>query len=154
VKSKRKNSAGILLFRRTKKDIEVLLIHPGGPFWARKDEGAWSIPKGEVNEEEDHLVCACREFREETGGDPGKKFIELTPLRQKSGKVIYAWAGEKDFDLATFKSNVFEMEWPPNSGKKRSFPEADRADWFSMEEATRKIIAGQAPFLHQLKSLI
>src|SRR5690242_14595575 len=109
--AKTKFSAGILLYRRRNHQLEVLLIHMGGPFWAKKDEGAWSIPKGEINEGEELLIAACREFREETGGDPGEKFIELKPIKQKSGKTIFAWASEGEFDPADFSCNEFDMEW-------------------------------------------
>ncbi len=151
---KRKNSAGILLFRRSNKILEVLLVHPGGPFWARKDDGSWSIPKGELDENEDRLKCAIREFEEETGGQLRGEFIELHPLKQKSGKIIYAWATEGDFDPSEFKSNFFEMEWPPRSGKMKEFPEADKVQWFSIAEANKKLLAGQAPFLSQLQGLL
>ncbi len=151
---KRKNSAGIILFREKGKVREVLLIHPGGPFWARKDDGVWSIPKGELNDEENKLLCAKREFEEETGCRPKGKFIPLSPLKQKSGKIVYAWAVEGDFDLSQFKSNSFEMEWPPRSGKMASFPEADKAGWFTITEAQKKILPGQSGFLYQLEEML
>src|SRR5215212_7662130 len=120
-------SAGILLFRRINKQIEFFLVHPGGPFWAKKDLGAWSIPKGEYTDGEEPLQAACREFEEETGQAVTGDFIELKPLRQKSGKIVQAWAVEGDMDADNIRSNMFEMEWPPGSGKKKSFPEVDKA---------------------------
>ncbi|MCI0722604.1 MAG: NUDIX domain-containing protein [Acidobacteria bacterium] len=145
-----KKSAGLLLFRDVSAYLEVLLVHPGGPFWAKKDEGAWSIPKGEFDEDEDPLVAAKREFEEETGVAPSGDLIPLEPLRQPSGKVVYAWAMKGDFDPAALKSNTFSMEWPPKSGRQQEFPEVDRAAWLSIEAAKRKILKGQAPFLVQL----
>jgi predicted NUDIX family NTP pyrophosphohydrolase len=148
-------SAGILLHRRAGEAIEVLLVHPGGPFWAKKDLGAWSIPKGVVEEGEELRECALREFEEELGsplalgeGD----LIELGSVRQKSGKTVHCWAAAGDFDPATLRSNTFSMEWPPRSGAEREFPEVDRAEWFGIEEARRKIIAAQAEFLDRLKA--
>ena len=146
-----KKSAGILLYRLINDDLEVLLVHPGGPFWTKKDLGAWSIPKGEFNEDEDPLDAAKREMEEETGIKVSGAFIELTPLKQKSGKTIYAWSLQKDIDPAQIKSNHFEMEWPPRSGKKKSFPEIDKASWFSPDQAAVKILAGQAAFLAELE---
>ena len=145
-----KRTAGILLFREAPGGLEVLLVHSGGPFWARKDEGAWTIPKGLVDEGEEPFDAAKREFREETGGSPDGEAIALQPLRQPSGKVIHAWALRGAFDPATLTSNTFLMEWPPGSGQQREFPEVDRAGWFSMEEAGRKILKGQAPLLRDL----
>ena len=145
-----KRTAGILLFREAPGGLEVLLVHPGGPFWTKKDEGAWTIPKGLVDEGEEPFDAAKREFREETGGSPDGEAIALEPLRQPSGKVIHAWALRGEFDPATLTSNTFLMEWPPNSGQQREFPEVDRAGWFSMEEAGRKILKGQAPLLRDL----
>jgi len=146
-----KRTAGILLFREAPDGLEVLLVHPGGPFWARKDEGAWSIPKGLVDDGEDPFDAAKREFREETGGAPDGEAIALDPLRQPSGKTIHAWALRGEFDPATLTSNTFSMEWPPDSGQLREFPEVDRAGWFSIEEAGRKILKGQAPLLLDLR---
>ncbi|MGZ5048522.1 MAG: NUDIX domain-containing protein [Usitatibacter sp.] len=146
-------SAGILLHRRRDGALEVLLVHPGGPYWKNKDAGAWSIPKGEVDPGEDPLAAAQREFAEETGIVAAGPFVALTPRRQKSGKTIHAWAAEGDADASAVKSNEFEMEWPPRSGKLASFPEVDRAAWFPLAEARAKIIAGQAPFLDELESL-
>src|SRR5215475_9266936 len=123
-------SAGILVYRR-KPRLEVLLAHPGGPYWQKKDEGAWSVPKGNV-ESGDLLACAKREFKEETGLAPAGPFAALTPLRQKSGKVVHAFATEADFDLGVFSSNLFEMEWPPRSGKRQNFPEIDRVAYFDI----------------------
>lgn len=141
-------SAGVLAFRR-KPRLELLLAHPGGPYWRHKDEGAWSIPKGNV-ESGDLLACAKREFNEETGLVAAGPFTALTPLRQKSGKTVHAFALEADFDLAGFSSNHFEMEWPPRSGKKQSFPEIDRVAYFSVATARRKILPGQRPFIEEL----
>lgn len=146
----RKKSAGILLFRRTDNDIEVLLAHPGGPLWKNKDEGAWTIPKGEFAEDEQPLDAANREFTEETGVALYGEFIELTPVKQKSGKTVYAWALEFDIKASEIQSNVFEMEWPPKSGKLNRFPEIDRAAWFGTEEAKQKIIPAQAAFIEEL----
>jgi predicted NUDIX family NTP pyrophosphohydrolase len=142
-------SAGLVAFRR-RGGVEVLLGHPGGPFWARKDLGAWTIPKGVVNSG-DLLQCALREFREETGFSPQGPFIPLSPVRQSSGKTVHAFAFEGDFDLDKFSSNTFELEWPPHSGRHRSFPEIDRVGWFGSQEALQKIIAYQRPFLHELQ---
>ena len=146
-----KKTAGILLFRKTPLGLEVLLVHPGGPFWARKDDGAWSIPKGLIDDGEDPLDAAKREFREETGGSPDGEAIALEPLRQPSGKIVHAWAMRGEFDPATLTSNSFSMEWPPGSGRQQEFPEVDRAGWFSIEEAGRKILKGQAPLLAELR---
>ena len=145
-----KKSAGLLLFRRGAEGVEVLLVHPGGPFWAKKDDGAWSIPKGEFDDAEDPLTAARREFEEETGARPGGDFLLLTPLKQSGGKTVFAWALQSDFDPGALRSNSFTMEWPPRSGKHREFPEVDRAAWFPVPEARRKILKGQAGFLDQL----
>jgi predicted NUDIX family NTP pyrophosphohydrolase len=147
----RKQSAGLLLFRRHGGAVEVLLVHPGGPLWARKDEGAWSIPKGEVDEHEDALAAARREVEEETGARPSGPFISLSPVRQTGGKIVHVWAVESDFDPASLKSNMFEMEWPPKSGNRRSFPEVDRAGWFDLTTAARKILSSQAIVLKHLE---
>jgi predicted NUDIX family NTP pyrophosphohydrolase len=147
----RKQSAGLLLFRRSGSSFEVLLVHPGGPLWARKDEGAWSIPKGEVQENEDILAAARREVEEETGARPSGTFISLSPVRQTGGKIVHVWAVESDFDPVSLKSNLFEMEWPPKSGNRRSFPEVDRASWFDLATAARKILASQAIVLKHLE---
>lgn len=149
-----KISAGLILFRRRSGSIEVLLAHPGGPFWAGKDEGAWTIPKGEPEDGEDVLAAARREVEEETGARPDGTFIALDPVRQHSGKTVYAWAVESEFDPAALRSNLFEMEWPPRSGRRQSFPEVDRAEWFTFEVAARKILSGQAPLLRQLEERV
>jgi predicted NUDIX family NTP pyrophosphohydrolase len=150
----KKQSAGILVYRLIKKKPEVFLVHPGGPFWKNKDAAAWSIPKGEFEDDEPALKAAQREFEEETGIKPTGKFIELQPVKQKSGKTVYAWALEANIDPSTIKSNLFEMEWPPKSGKKASFPEIDRADWFDMATGKEKINAYQVPLLEQLEILL
>ena len=146
-----KTSAGLLLFREVSGHLEVLLVHPGGPFWAKKDEGAWSIPKGEFEDNEDPLAAAKREFEEETGFTVDGEMIFLEPLRQPSGKLVYAWAIKRDLDPSQLKSNSFSMEWPPKSGRYQEFSEIDRAAWFAIEEASRKILKGQAAFLVQLQ---
>ena len=148
-----KRTAGLLLFRERARGVEVLLAHPGGPFWARKDDGAWSIPKGEFEEGEEPLDAAKREFEEETGFQPQGEAIRLEPLRQAGGKLVYAFAMRGDFDPATLKSNTFRMEWPPRSGRQQEFPEVDRAAWFSMDEAGKKILKSQAGLLAQLRKL-
>lgn len=140
-----------MLFRETLSHLEVLLVHPGGPFWAKKDAGSWSIPKGEFEENEDPLTAAVREFEEETGFAVAGSPIPLEPLRQPSGKVVYAWAMKEDLDPARLKSNTFSMEWPPKSGRQQGFPEIDRAEWFTIELAIQKILKGQAGFLAQLQ---
>ena len=147
-----KKSAGLLLFRRRDR-LEVLLVHPGGPLWAKKDEGAWSIPKGEIDADEDPLRAARREFAEELGSDVSGEFIALHPIRQASGKLVYAWAIESEFDTATFRSGTFSMEWPPRSGRQQDFPEVDRAEWFTIDDAKRKINKAQIALLDQLNSL-
>ncbi len=146
-----KRSAGLLMYRRTSGRLEVLLIHPGGPLWAKKDLGAWSIPKGEYGESEDALEAAKREFVEETGFSYGKAFLPLGTLKQRSGKIVSAWAFEGNCDPGQLASNAFELEWPPRSGKLESFPEAERAAWFEIEEARRRIAEGQLKFLDELK---
>jgi predicted NUDIX family NTP pyrophosphohydrolase len=145
-----KRSAGILMYRPSENGLEVLLVHPGGPFWAKKDLGAWSIPKGEYSDAEEALAVAVREFEEETGSRPQGDFQPLGELVQPGRKIVTAWAVEADFDIATLKSNVFELEWPPKSGRKVSFPEVDRAEWFSLDEARRRILPGQQEFLARL----
>jgi predicted NUDIX family NTP pyrophosphohydrolase len=147
-----KKSAGILIYRFMNKQLQVLLAHPGGPLWKNKDAGAWSIPKGEFADDEDPLEAANREFTEETGIALYGGFTELTPVKQKSGKLVYAWALEFDIDASAVQSNVFEMEWPPKSGKLKRFPEIERAEWFSVEEAKQKILPAQASFIDELVS--
>ena len=149
-----KKSAGILLFRKASNGLEVFLGHPGGPLWAKKNEAAWSIPKGQVEGDEELLSAAIREFEEETGFSVSGDFIALKPLVQPSGKMIYAWALQLNVDPASFRSNCFSMEWPPKSGKMREFPEMDRADWFSMESARKHIGKGQVGFLTQLEKML
>jgi predicted NUDIX family NTP pyrophosphohydrolase len=146
-----KRSAGILLFRGRGPALRLLLVHPGGPFWAKKDLGAWSIPKGESEEGEDALAVARREFEEELGSQaPAGEVIDLGELVQPSRKVITAFAIEGDFDASRLASNLFEMEWPQKSGRVQSFPEVDRAQWFTVEEAHEKILPGQRPFIDRL----
>ena len=145
-----KQSAGILLYRRRPEGVEVLLVHPGGPFWAKKDEAAWSIPKGLCEPNEDHLAAACREFTEETGFPLTGPFIPLGGFKQPGGKIVHAWAVEGDCDPSALKSNDFEMEWPPKSGKSARFPEADKAAWLAPREALRKLVKGQRPILESL----
>jgi predicted NUDIX family NTP pyrophosphohydrolase len=140
------------MFRRTDHGVEVLLVHPGGPLWAKKDEGAWSIPKGEINPGEDPLAAARREFEEELGTPISGEFIELAAIRQAGGKTVRAWAVESDFDPATLTSGTFDMEWPPRSGRRQHFPEVDRAAWFTIDEAKHKINKAQAALLEQLSS--
>ena len=143
-------SAGILLFRRRRGTIEVLLAHPGGPFWAKKDEGAWSIPKGVYEPGEDGLSAARREFAEETGTRPEGEAMALGAFRQSSAKTVDVWAIEGEFDPARLKSNTFTLEWPPRSGRRREVPEIDRVQWFALDEASRKMLKGQRPILQAL----
>lgn len=148
-----KRSAGILLFRRGGGEVEFLLAHPGGPFWAKKDEGAWSIPKGQIEEAEEPRACALRELEEELGPAPEldpAELIELGSIRQRAGKTVEAWAAEAEFDPATLASNTFTMEWPPRSGREAEFPEVDRAGWFGLEAARKKILPAQAELLDRL----
>lgn len=147
-----RKSAGILLYRKTSKKLEVFLVHPGGPFWKNKDAGAWSIPKGEYTDDEDPLQAAIREFEEETGTLLSGDFIELTAIRQKAGKQVKAWAVEGDMDPKTVVSNTFPIEWPPKSGKWIQAPEVDKAGWFTLEEAEQKINPAQVAFLEELKN--
>ncbi len=152
-----KKSAGLLMYRFRDGEPQVLLVHPGGPFWAKKDWGSWSIPKGEYAEADDPFEAARREFREETGiapsGDPGP-YLRLTPRKQAGGKVVSCWAFEGDLDAAAIISNTFEMEWPPRSGKQASFPEVDRAEWFPLGIASRKILPGQSGFIDELRRFV
>lgn len=149
-----KKSAGLLLFRDAAGRLEVLLVHPGGPFWAKKDAGAWSIPKGAIEEGEDPLAAALREFEEETGTRPTGEAMALQSRRQPGGKLVLAWAMRGDFDPATATSSTFSMEWPPRSGRRQEFPEVDRAAWFTLHEAREKILKGQAPFLDDLGRIL
>ena len=143
------------MYRRTAAGaVEVLLAHPGGPYWTRKDAGAWTLPKGELQEAEDALACAMREFREETGCAPSGPFAPLGEVRQKSGKRVSAWAFEADLDPAHLESNLFEMEWPPRSGQLRQFPEIDRIDWFGFDAARLKLLPAQLPFLERLQAAL
>jgi predicted NUDIX family NTP pyrophosphohydrolase len=145
-----KQSAGILLYRNTGGHVEVFLVHPGGPFWARKDDGAWSIPKGEFADGEDPLEAAKREFTEETSFSIEGTFIPVNPVKQPGGKTVYAWAVEGDIDAGAIRSNTFSIEWPRGSAKTKSFPEIDRADWFDLNTAKAKILKGQLGLLEQL----
>jgi len=145
-----KRSAGLLMYRRKDKELEVFLVHPGGPFWAKKDLGAWSIPKGEYDPEEDALTVAKREFQEETGRVVEGNFIALGEQKQTGGKIVSAWAVEGDCDLVDLKSNTFLLEWPPRSKRMAEFPEVDRWGWFSIEAAKERILAGQSLFLDRL----
>ena len=147
-------SAGLLLFRQRDKKVQVLLAHPDGPFWSRKDQGVWTIPKGLIGPSESLLSAAQREFAEETGYRPGGEAIPLGSAKQPGGKVVHVWAIEEDWDPADLQSNTFEMEWPPGTGRLQSFPEIDRASWFGIVEARLKILKGQAAFLdHLLETL-
>lgn len=148
-----KQSAGILLYRRSKNGAEVLLVHPGGPLWKNKDLGAWSIPKGEFLPGQDPLKTAKREFREELGRAVTGEFVALTPVRQSGGKLVYAFAAEGDFDTTKLKSNTFKLEWPPRSGKFVDTPEVDRAEWFDLATARQKMNHAQAGFIDQLELL-
>jgi predicted NUDIX family NTP pyrophosphohydrolase len=151
-----KQSAGLLLYRVVEGDVEVLLVHPGGPYWAKKDEGAWSLPKGEYGGDEDPLGVALREFREELGLNPpdAGSTAFLGEVRQAGGKHVSAWALEGDADVVTVRSNTFTMEWPRGSGRTAEFPEVDRAGWFDLEAARRKLLRGQLPFIDRLDELL
>jgi predicted NUDIX family NTP pyrophosphohydrolase len=155
-----KRSAGVLLFRRREGgEPEYLLVHPGGPFWAKRDEGAWSIPKGEIEDGEEPRACALRELGEELGEEAAprlapEQLLGLGEIRQRSSKVVEAWAAEADFDPAQLASNSFEMEWPPRSGQMQAFPEVDRAEWFGIEEARRRILPGQVELLDRLSGTL
>jgi predicted NUDIX family NTP pyrophosphohydrolase len=149
-----KISAGLLLYRRCGQALEILLVHPGGPFWAKKDLGAWSIVKGEAAPGEDLLACAKREFAEETGCLAEGSFRPLAPIRQAGGKEVRAWAVEMACDVSTIRSNLFEMEWPPRSGRRQSFPEIDRAEWFDPATARQKINKGQVPLIDELERVL
>jgi predicted NUDIX family NTP pyrophosphohydrolase len=145
-----KTSAGLLLYRRRGGVLEFLLVHPGGPFWKNKDAGAWTIPKGQLGDNEEPLAAAIREFEEELGFKPTGPFIELMPIKQKGGKIVRAWAVEGDCDPTQIKSNTFTMEWPPKSGKQADFPEIDRAEFFKLGEAKEKINPAQIPLLEEI----
>jgi predicted NUDIX family NTP pyrophosphohydrolase len=146
-----KNSAGIFLYRIRSEALEVFLVHPGGPFWARKDAGAWSIPKGEFEEGGDPLETAKREFFEEIGLPVDGRFVALTPQKQRGGKLVQAWAVEADIDASCVRSNTFSMEWPPRSGTQQEFPEIDKGEWFTIPVAREKLLAGQCGFLEELE---
>lgn len=148
---KRKQSAGILLYRMTENKLEVFLVHPGGPFWKNKDVGAWTIPKGEFDGDETALDAAVREFREETGHALPGPFYALEPIRQKGGKKVFAWAASGDLDPAAIVSNTFEMEWPPRSGRMQSFPEVSKGAWFDLETASQIINPAQTALLDELE---
>lgn len=149
-----KQSAGILLYKTEQQQLKVLLVHPGGPFWKNKDKGSWSIPKGEFGEDEDPLTAAKREFAEETGFGISGQCLALKPVKQKSGKLVHAWAVEQDLDVTQIKSNAFEIEWPPKSGRYQSFPEIDKAQWFTVEEAGEKILPAQFGFVLELQEFL
>lgn len=146
-----KKSAGIILYKKTNKVLEVMLVHPGGPFWAKKDLGVWSIPKGEFEDDEDALIAAKREFEEELGKRvSAEKFIELSPVKSKSNKTVYAFAAEQDFDTSDIASNLCWVDWPPRSGKRIEIPEVDKAEWFDCETAKKKILPYQAKLIEEL----
>jgi predicted NUDIX family NTP pyrophosphohydrolase len=149
-----KTSAGLLLYKKIQGVLRVFLVHPGGPFFAKKDEGAWSIPKGEIDEGEDTLAAARREFKEETGCRPEGRFLPLSPVKQKNGKTVLSWAIEGDCDAGTIRSNTFTLEWPPRSGRMQEFPEVDRAGWFTINAAKGRINPAQAPLLDELSSKV
>jgi predicted NUDIX family NTP pyrophosphohydrolase len=149
-----KESAGLLLFRRRAGELEVFLVHPGGPFWAKKDQAAWSIPKGEFSSGEEPLAAAKREFAEETGFTPGGAYRALGSHKQPGGKIVHAWAVEADCDPAAIRSNTFTMEWPPRSGRKQEFPEIDRAAWFPLAAAREKIHKGQVAVLDAFARIV
>lgn len=148
-----KSSAGLLLYRRAGKQFEVFLVHPGGPFWKNKEDGAWTIPKGMIEPDEDPLLAARREFAEETGFEIDGDFVELGNFKQPGGKHVLVWAVEGECDPAKLASNAFEMEWPPRSGRKQSFPEVDRGAWFGLAEAQAKMLIGQRPMLERFVEL-
>ncbi len=146
----KKQSAGVLLYRFIKNSMEIFLVHPGGPFWKNKDKGSWSIPKGEFKDDEDALDAAKREFCEETGSNISGQFIKFSPIKQKSGKLIFCWAVQGDIDKEEIRSNTFELEWPPHSGAKQEFPEIDKSGWFNVTKAKEKIIPAQAALIDEL----
>jgi predicted NUDIX family NTP pyrophosphohydrolase len=144
-----------MLYRRSGGSIQVLLVHPGGPYWQKRDDGAWTIPKGEIGEHESALQVARREFQEELGMQPPQDgLISLGSVRQKAGKVVEAWAIAGDFEVSRLRSNTFEIEWPPRSGRMQTFPEVDRAEWFDLEAARRKLIAAQAQLIDRLEAVV
>jgi predicted NUDIX family NTP pyrophosphohydrolase len=147
-----KISAGLLMYRDTDHGLEVLLVHPGGPFWQRKDNGAWTIPRGEVETGEDFLAAAIREFSEETGWQPQGPYLPLGEVRPRSGKTVHAWAFRGSFDPMSLRSNLFEIEWPPKSGRLQRFPEIDRGGFFTISEANKKMLVSELPFLDRLAS--
>jgi predicted NUDIX family NTP pyrophosphohydrolase len=149
-----KMSAGLLMYRFRDKKLEVFLVHPGGPFWRNKDEGVWSIPKGEYTENEEPFEVAKGEFQEETGYEAKGDFLPLSAIKQPGGKIVTAWAFEGDCDAGKIKSNTFSMEWPPRSGKQAEFPEVDSAGWFSVKEANIKLLKGQVGFIEQLSNAL
>jgi predicted NUDIX family NTP pyrophosphohydrolase len=149
-----RTSAGLLLYRRTASGIEVFLVHPGGPFWAKKDAGAWSIPKGEYVPGEDPLAAARREFAEETGIVLDGEAVDLGSVKQAGGKIVRAWAIEGDCDAGAIRSNTFALEWPPRSGRQQEFPEVDRAAWFDLDTAEEKILKGQLDFIRRLGEIL
>jgi predicted NUDIX family NTP pyrophosphohydrolase len=149
-----RTSAGLLLYRRTASGIEVFLVHPGGPFWAKKDAGAWSIPKGEYLPGEDPLAAARREFAEETGIVLDGEAVDLGSVKQAGGKIVRAWAIEGDCDAGAIRSNTFALEWPPRSGRQQEFPEVDRAAWFDLDTAEEKILKGQLDFIRRLGEIL
>jgi predicted NUDIX family NTP pyrophosphohydrolase len=149
-----KISAGLLMYRKRGGTVEVLLVHPGGPFWAKKDLGSWTIPKGECSPDEDVLACARREFQEETGFIPAGPFTRLTAVKQSGGKIVNGWAFEGDYDPATLRSNTFTMEWPPRSGRQRQYPEVDRAAWYPLDEARARILRSQRRLLDELERVL
>ena len=148
-----KLSAGLIMYRFVEGRLQVLLVHPGGPYWRNKDIGAWSIPKGEYLEPEDPFAAAIREFTEETGQIPVGDFIVLTPVRQAGGKEVSAWAFEGEFDTSNLNSNTFDAEWPPHSGQIKRFPEIDRAAWFDIDEAKHRLLNGQVPLVEELETI-
>lgn len=147
-------SAGLLMYRYQGGDIQVLLVHPGGPLWSHRDIAAWSVPKGLLEAGEEPLAAAQREFEEETGIKPAGKFLPLTPVKQPGGKIVQAWAFEGDCDPSIIESNLFPLEWPPKSGRFQEFPEVDRAEWFGLEDAKIKIHKGQVPLLEELQKIV
>jgi predicted NUDIX family NTP pyrophosphohydrolase len=149
-----KQSAGLLLYRGRPAGLEVFLVHPGGPFYAKKDDGVWSIPKGEYLDSEEPLAAAQREFEEETGASVSGRFVALAPIIQASGKRVTAWAVEGDIDAGSMRSNTFSMEWPPRSGQRQEFPEVDRGGWFTLDEARVKILPAQRPLLDELRAIL